>query len=441
MAFPVDMPSPAHIRTFVEPGYLQQRLDEIPQGEAPRHIEVGVTHSGESSVARVADDANGEPEPFRTGCITKLFTGALLRQLVCQDRVGIDFPVAEYLGDATAHAAGVYSRITLKHLLDHTHGLDDSALSGAPQLANGHVDAERLTRQLVAAERLFSPGTLYSYSNAGAWLIAAVLEKLTGTTWRALLRERLFRPLRLGAGQGSAPAGEAAAARICPSVGEDLAVSVIDLLRFLRYAMSYDPLSWPTAIFRLPGFSPFERGICNGWKSYGRNWFGHHSTWPGASVLVRIRPAHGTALVVASRQQPALLVAARLFGEILPEFSGLIMPRRLTSDEIEAMDSHRYAGIYRSASESVSISCCADGGLQMEVDSTRRKRPSSFGKRFSTGLRPAADDIFLPEPGAAGRFPFVQFIAHDRGSRRYLWNGRCIWPKRPGSSPVRQAHQ
>lgn len=513
------MLSPADIQAFLEPGHLQRRLEEIARGHAREHIEVGVTAAGIVQVARVAGGSGGEaPEVFPAGCIAKLLTSELLRQVESTGGVALDRPVSEYLSDETSNLRAVYSRIDLRHLLEHTHGLDDSTVTVAPRLPNGEIDAPRLVRQLVAAAPLFAPGKLYSYSNAGAWLIAAVLEKLAGTSWAALLQDRLLTPLGMRSASDIDPVHEPAAAHVCASRGEQLAVPVTGLLRFLQHVAICRPDAWPyegcasphggtagTAgeraavsaggaarmpaaagttwpqrvtwpitdaaaqraateteaqgeqrarrmeqaqatgdrpdaasasacerpeIFGLPGWSPFERGIYLGWKSYGRNWFGHHSTWPGASVLVRIRPAHGTALVIASRDQPALLVAARLFGRFLPEFALLKLPQRLTADAIQSMDLGRHEGVYRTAAEAVRVSSASDQGLRMAVDRARRDPAERPETRFATPLQPAAGDVFLPEPGAPDRFPFVQFIERDGGSRRYLWNGRRVWRKR-----------
>ena len=486
------MNSAADVRAFVEPGYLQSRLDEIARRSAPGQVEIGILHGGASHVARVADSAAScLPGAFNAGCITKLLVAELLRQAVATGRVELDGSVAENLRGATAHAREVYSRITLRHLLDHTHGLDDSALRDAPRLSGGRIDAPLLTHRLVAAERLSVPGMLYSYSSAGAWLIAAVLERVAGVCWQGLLRERLFAPLKLSAAHGESLAAAGAGARLCPAIGRELSVTVTDLLRFLDHVMTQESDVWPDGasgqehdadigatqrgsagfdsrrdgallgasdcgrssagasvgrspdgIVRLPGYSPFERGVYRGWKSYGENWFGHHSTWPGASILVRIRPRYGTALVVASRQQPALLIAARLFGGLLPEISGLRLPRRLTVEETEGMDLARHAGVYATAAETIRIRVSA-GGLRLEARRrsaagqaspervrSRRDNAAAPEQCFGTRLQPAAAGVFLPEPGAPDTFPFVQFIERNGSAGCWLWNGRCVIPKR-----------
>ena len=166
------MPFPADIHELVEPELLQQRLDKVTSRDARKHVSVGVSDGSRSGAARVTDGhASRDDWSFPAGCITKLFTATLLRQMSSQGIVRLNRPISEYLGDETAHAREVYSRIALKHLLEHTHGLDGSALDHAPRMPDGRIDTPRLTRQLVAAAPLFAPGTLYSYSNAGGIVV------------------------------------------------------------------------------------------------------------------------------------------------------------------------------------------------------------------------------------------------------------------------------
>src|SRR5690606_10230390 len=93
------------------------------------------------------------------------------------------------------------------------------------------VDTDTLLAQL-GAERLAAPGAFYSYSNAGAWLLAAVLERLHRRPFEAQLRERVLAALGLRErrGEPSLVPGRS----ICPSMGGTLALSTRDLLTFLE---------------------------------------------------------------------------------------------------------------------------------------------------------------------------------------------------------------
>src|SRR5690606_17637632 len=98
----------------------------------------------------------------------------------------------------------------------------------------------------------------------------------------------------------------------------------------------------------LPGWNPFERGICLGWKHYGGGWVGHNSVWPGASSILRVEPRRGAALIVVSADEPAALWAARLFGASLPDLVGAGMPKG-APPPAGSISIERYAGLYRRA--------------------------------------------------------------------------------------------
>src|SRR5690606_41457828 len=81
------------------------------------------------------------------------------------------------------------SDLTFRHLLEHTHGLDDSGLPPAPRRADGRIDVGRLLACL-EGRRIAVPGEVYSYSNAGAVLVAAALEALRSEEHTSELQSR-----------------------------------------------------------------------------------------------------------------------------------------------------------------------------------------------------------------------------------------------------------
>jgi hypothetical protein len=160
-------------------------------------ILVGVIASGRSAYAAAGAPKDARPESaeasnrqLRTGCVTKLLTATLALRACRDGLLALDDDVASVLP-----AAEPLESITLRHLLEHRHGLDDSALASVPRRADGFIAAERLVAAL-AGPRLGTPGELYSYSNAGAWLAAAALERASGRRYAALLADLLGRRAR-----------------------------------------------------------------------------------------------------------------------------------------------------------------------------------------------------------------------------------------------------
>jgi CubicO group peptidase (beta-lactamase class C family) len=342
-------------------------------------------------------------EPVRVGCLAKVLTATLVLRAVSEGHLALDGELPEVLGKR-AEALGT---VTVRHLLEHTHGLDDSLLHSRPRC--GTIDSAELCRRGARLPRLAPPGQLYSYGNIGAWLAAAVLERVSRETYGTLLRRTLLAPLGCEV---------AAGVPICPATGGDVVMTVGNLVRFAASEMAL--AAWrrvPTtaaarSITSLPGWNPLERGVLLGWKHAGEGWFGHQSTWPGASIFLRVAPEERRVIVVASRTHPAAVLAQRLFGRALPGLfqlrpPGIAHPMPLTE----------WAGRYERAATVAEIRI-VDGRLVLAAQS---RDAASALRRTALALQPAGAVCLAVPPSEA--FPFVQLV----GDRGWLWNGRVVY--------------
>jgi CubicO group peptidase (beta-lactamase class C family) len=132
---------------------------------------------------------------YKIGSITKQFTAMLVLQLVREGKIRLDGKVSDYLG---YYPKDKGNRITVHHLLCHACGI--------PNLARHYKDwftekwlKEYSTRSFIDLfshlELEFEPGSRWSYSNAGYYLLAAIIEKVTGKTYAGALKEKIFKPL------------------------------------------------------------------------------------------------------------------------------------------------------------------------------------------------------------------------------------------------------
>jgi hypothetical protein len=281
-----------------------------------------------------------------------------------------------------------------------------------PRDSLGHVDVEALALELRAVAPLAAPGDLYSYGNAGAWVIAALLERLSSRSYAVQLVETLLEPLGVGA-IGSRES-------ICPSTGGELALNAVDLLNLIADATFAAPDAWPDDVCAgdygfattLPGWNPLERGVYLGWKYHGAGWLGHQSVWPRQSVLVRAHPRRRLALIAASSDQPAAVVAARVFGAYLPELFDLRAPTRPSTTLGPPV------GKFASCAWSVDI-------RQVDGESELSARRSDSSDRSSAILRPVTPGLWLTRP-VLSMFPHVELVELNRS---YLWNGRFVLPR------------
>ena len=128
------------------------------------------------------------------GSTSKQFTAAAIWLLAQDGKLSIDDEVQRHLPELPRLAAPV----TLRHLLQHTSGWRDYV----DLLALGGAQDEEVTTAadaMAALERQhsgnFLPGSWWSYSNSGFFLLSQVVEHVSGTTMRGFLRARIFAPL------------------------------------------------------------------------------------------------------------------------------------------------------------------------------------------------------------------------------------------------------
>jgi CubicO group peptidase (beta-lactamase class C family) len=122
---------------------------------------------------------------YDTMSMTKQFTAAAVLKLEMMGRLRVTDPIADHLGPVPRDKRA----ITVHHLLTHTAGLTDT-LGG---------DYEPLSRERMLARALSSrlrsrPGEKHYYSNLGYSVLAAIVERVSGTGYEEFLAEHLFAP-------------------------------------------------------------------------------------------------------------------------------------------------------------------------------------------------------------------------------------------------------
>jgi CubicO group peptidase (beta-lactamase class C family) len=119
------------------------------------------------------------------GSITKQFTAAAILKLEEDGKLRVTDPISRYFSDVPADKAA----ITLHNLLSHSSGLTDPDIDDYDP-----VPLAEYLRQVFATPLRFAPGAGYSYENANFSLLGAIIEKLSGESYEAFVRKRLFLP-------------------------------------------------------------------------------------------------------------------------------------------------------------------------------------------------------------------------------------------------------
>lgn len=169
--------------------------------------------------------------PIRIASVTKAFTALLVMQQVQEGRLRLDTPITTYL-PGFRRATG--DRITVRHLLTHRSGLPHD---------QGPPSEEYRPEEGLDADLLAEPGSTFQYNNRDYYLLARILERVTGRTWAQLLRERVLRPAGMAAtGEHPYPAalpGEAAGYVAADSGGRLRRPPGLDLRNYLGAASMY----------------------------------------------------------------------------------------------------------------------------------------------------------------------------------------------------------
>lgn len=138
---------------------------------------------------------------IRVGSITKVFTAAMIYQLVDEKKLTLATPLARFFPEIPNAP-----QITIAHLLAHTSGIpnyprgEDRSWVGQPQTR------QQMVTRFAAMKPDFAPGAKVSYSNANYALLGYVLEVVTKSTYDAQLQKRIARRIGLRRTRFGAPA-------------------------------------------------------------------------------------------------------------------------------------------------------------------------------------------------------------------------------------------
>ncbi|WP_262689545.1 serine hydrolase domain-containing protein [Kordiimonas aestuarii] len=132
------------------------------------------------------------------GSVAKSLIATGILHLASKGRIDLDAPIAGYMPGLPIHNPWAsQSRVTVRHLLDHTSGFDDARLwqmfSTDISPDTPLLQAFKRSPQVLTAR--VRPGTRFSYSNSGYALLGLLIETITGDRYENYLDTHLLRPL------------------------------------------------------------------------------------------------------------------------------------------------------------------------------------------------------------------------------------------------------
>ena len=132
---------------------------------------------------------------FHVASMSKQFTAAAIVMLAQERKLSLDDEVRKYVPELPDFGAPV----TLRQLVHHTSGLRDQwellGLAGWRYSLDLITDDDVLSIMSRQKDLNFPPGSKHMYSNTGYTLLAQVVKRVSGQSFREFTTSRIFQPL------------------------------------------------------------------------------------------------------------------------------------------------------------------------------------------------------------------------------------------------------
>lgn len=165
--------------------YLKQQItmQEIP-GLALAVVKNGTLiyegYFGESD--REKHTKVSEKTIFPLYSVTKLMVSTAVMQLVQQHKISLDDSLSIYFKDLPKS----WNDVQIKHILTHSSGLPDF------QIMEWHLSDEEAWNKIIKEEKHFSAGHKFEYNQTNYWLLAQIIEKVSGKSFEDFIFEKQF---------------------------------------------------------------------------------------------------------------------------------------------------------------------------------------------------------------------------------------------------------
>lgn len=452
---------------------IQARVSELLTEYGIPSAAIGVLHDGEITdfAVGVKDVVTEEPATtdtiYQCGSMTKTWTALAFMQLVDEGKISLDEPVRTYLPGFTVADPEVSARVTPRHLLNHTNGIEEDY--GNP----GEDDDvyERMIDNIKAAPQVFPPGYTHGYSAAlGYAILARIMEVIDGQRWDDIMRHRLFDPLGLTSTHSWREQVErerAATGHVIRSLEEGPIVSPVEYLPrafgpggnitstvrevltmahiFLNEGRAPDGKQLVSARSlremmesRVPIPDPYMFGpywalgliVCS-W--HGQTVYATDGSTIGQNARLRILPDAKLALAMLTNGGPRESFYKKIFNEILTELGAVTIPDEPEPDLTLKLDLSRYEGVYERPGARYEVE--AEGGKLFLTFVLNPLQAHFLGKpeRVTYPLLPISETHFLmPSDDPLEDTQTVAIYDFKHGVAQYLHTNCRVNPRVSG---------
>ncbi|GAA2836107.1 serine hydrolase domain-containing protein [Crossiella cryophila] len=151
-------------------------------------------HAG--AVSGLENRPIGDRDHFRIGSLTKMYVSTVVLQLVGEGKLALDTGFGAYLPGLATGTTNDDTKITVRHLLQHTSGIAEylNVMVALPTNWWRTYDVTAHAKSGLSHGSQFAPGSKYGYSNTNYIILGLIIEKLTGRPVAQEIAERILIP-------------------------------------------------------------------------------------------------------------------------------------------------------------------------------------------------------------------------------------------------------
>lgn len=382
---------------------LQARLAELCGDRVPGAVVALTDGTSTTTVAHGVTSLRTrqpvtEDTAFQIGSISKVLTASLVMALVDRGDVHLDEPVRSYLPDFAVADPEATRTITVRHLLNHTAGLEGDVFTDT---GRGDDALRVYVEQLAGVGQVHPVGQMFSYCNSGFSVLGHLAATVNGTTWDQALREHVSTPLgsttlsttadevvlqphAVGHLDLPGPDGEKvlqvtpvfALPRATGPAGSVMGTAA-DLLASAR---AHVPGSGAALLDEasVAAMQSEEVVLDDPWplgRAWGLGWIlpvpgvvGHDGATYGQYAFLRLHPQTGVAMVLLTNGPGARPVFEGLFAEFFDPLAGVTLPVTATpADAPPAVEQHRWVGTYERQETRLEVVAREDGDVDLTL--------------------------------------------------------------------------
>jgi CubicO group peptidase (beta-lactamase class C family) len=180
---------------------VKEKIDALIQAQPAQRVTPGIAVAISKDGRTIYENAAGERDvsshapmlittPQAIGSITKQFTAAGILLLQQEKKLSIDDKLSKYVPE---YVDG--DKITLRQMLNMASGISDND----PAIYGDHLTQPIARKEMFAnlnkLPLMWKPGTHMVYTNTNYNLLGLVIERVSGQSYLAFLREHIFSPL------------------------------------------------------------------------------------------------------------------------------------------------------------------------------------------------------------------------------------------------------